>query len=71
MVEAHDDAVSQMVRDIQGRLLAAELMVKLEKLDLGGVNFQEAKAMARCAADAIRAGLLGYCFITARKALCC
>lgn len=71
LVEVHDDAVSQMVRDIQGRLLAAELMVKLEKLDLGGVNFQEAKAMARCAAGAIRAGLLGYSLITARKALCC
>ncbi len=33
-VEAHDDALAQMVRDIQGRLLAAELMVKLEKVNL-------------------------------------
>jgi arsenite methyltransferase len=70
LAEAHDDSLRQMVREIQGRLLAAELMVKLEKLDLGGVNFEEAKAMARCGADAVRAHLLGYSLITARKAVC-
>ena len=30
-VEPHDEALSQMVRDIQGRLLAAELMARLDK----------------------------------------
>ena len=69
-VEGHGQALSQMIRDIQGRLLAAELMVKLEKMDLAGVDFQEAKTMAGCAADAVREGLLGYSLITARKASC-
>ena len=36
-----------MVRDIQGKLLGAELMSKLKKLDLGGVDFKDAKSMAR------------------------
>jgi arsenite methyltransferase len=66
-VEIHDDALAQMVRDIQGRLLAAELMVKLEKLNLPGVDFEEAKATATSAAAAVRSGLLGYSLITAQK----
>jgi len=70
VVESHDDALKKMIRDIQGRLLAAELMAKLRKMELAGVDFQEAKVMARCAADAVRAGSLGYCLITARKRSC-
>jgi SAM-dependent methyltransferase len=65
VVEPHDEALAEMVRDIQGKLLGAELMSKLKKLDLGGVNFVEAKAMARAAADAVRAKKLGYAIITA------
>lgn len=67
LVEAHDPALMQMLREIQGRLLAAELMVGLEKINLDGVDLREAKAMAACAAGAIRSGLLGYSLITARK----
>jgi ubiquinone/menaquinone biosynthesis C-methylase UbiE len=66
-IDTHDDALRAMIRDIQGRLLAAELMVSLEKMALTGVNFHEAKVMARSAAEAVRAGLLGYSLITARK----
>ena len=64
-IEPHDEALAEMVRDIQGKLLGAELMSKLKKLDLGGVNFAEAKSMARAAADAVRAKKLGYAIITA------
>lgn len=66
-IEPHDEALSEMVRDIQGKLLGAELMSKLKKVDLAGVNFTEAKAMARAAADAIRARKLGYAIICATK----
>lgn len=66
-VEPHDEALAQMVRDIQGRLLAAELMVRLEKLSLPGVDFAEAKTTAACTAGAVRSGLLGYSLITAKK----
>jgi arsenite methyltransferase len=65
--EAHDEALASMVRDIQGRLLAAEVMVKLEKLNLPGVEFREANALAASAAQAVRSGLLGYTLITAIK----
>lgn len=65
-VEKHDEALTQMVRDIQGRLLAAELMVKLQKLKLPGVDFEEAKMLAASAAAAVRSSLLGYSLITAK-----
>ena len=66
-VEPHDKALAQMARDIQGRLLAAELMVRLDKISLPGVDFAEAKTTAACASDAVRSGLLGYSLITAKK----
>jgi arsenite methyltransferase len=66
-VEPHDEALAQMVRDIQGRLLAAELMVRLDQISLPGVDFAEAKTTAIWAAGAVRSGLLGYSLITAKK----
>ena len=69
-VESHDEALAGMVREIQGKLLATELMVKLEKLALPGVDFAEAKDLARAAAEAVRSGLLGYSLITARRLAC-
>jgi arsenite methyltransferase len=66
-VEAHDDVLSQMIRDIQGRLLAAELMVKLKKIDVADADFEQVKTMAVSAANGVRSGLLGYSIITARK----
>jgi len=56
-----------MVRDIQGKLLGAELMSKLKKLDLEGIDFTQAKALARAAADAVRAGILGYAIVEGRR----
>ena len=66
-MEPHDEALAQMVRDIQGRLLATELMVRLDKMSLPGVDFAEAKTTAAWAAGAVRSGLLGYSLITAKK----
>jgi len=67
LAEAHDAALGSMVRDIQARLLATELMVKLEKVNLPGVEFREANALAASAAQAVRSGALGYTLITAAK----
>ena len=64
-IEPHDEALAQMARDIQGKLMGIELMVNLKKLDLPGTNLTQAKQLARAAAEAIRAGLLGYSILTA------
>lgn len=66
-IEPHDEALAEMVRDIQGKLLGAELMSKLKKLDLGGIDFAQAKTMARAASDAVRAKTLGYAIVSAQK----
>src|ERR1019366_7510743 len=66
LVEQHDGALADMARDVQTRLLGAELMVKLKKLDLPGTDFDEARKMARAALTAIQQGSLGYSLIVAR-----
>ena len=65
-VEAHDSALAEMARDIQGRLLGIEIMVKLKKVDLPGADFEQAKRLARAAAKAIQDGSLGYSLIVGR-----
>jgi ubiquinone/menaquinone biosynthesis C-methylase UbiE len=65
--EPHDDALANMVREIQGKLLGAELLVKLKKLALPIADFDQAKALARSAAAAITRGVFGYAVITATK----
>ena len=65
-IEPHNNALAEMARDVQGRLLGIEIMVKLKKLDLPGTDFEQAKQLARATAKAIHEGLLGYSLIVAR-----
>jgi len=65
-IEPHNNALAEMVRDVQGRLLGIELMVRLKKLDLPGADFEQAKQFARAASKAIQHGLLGYSLLVAR-----
>jgi arsenite methyltransferase len=65
-IEPHDNALAEMARDVQGRLLGIEIMAKLKKLDLPGVDLEQAKQLAHAAAKAIREGLLGYSVIVAQ-----
>lgn len=65
-IEAHDNALAEMARDVQGRLLGVEMMVKLKKLDLPGADFEQARQVSRAAANAIQRGLLGYSLMVAQ-----
>jgi ubiquinone/menaquinone biosynthesis C-methylase UbiE len=65
LVENQDQALNQTVDDIRGKLLGAELLLKLKKVDLPGVDFEEAKQLARVASEAVRQGKLGYSLFTA------
>jgi arsenite methyltransferase len=67
LVEPHDEALASLVRDIQAKLLGAELLVKLKKFELPTVNFDEAKALARAAARAVKKGEFGYTLLWASK----
>ncbi len=66
-VELHDDALTEMVQQIRMKLLGAEIMVGLKKLNFPGVDFGSAKQLAKSALDAIQEGQLGYAIITASK----
>jgi SAM-dependent methyltransferase len=65
-IEPHNDALAEMARSVQGRLLGIELMAGLKKLDLPNADFEQAKEFARAASNAIRQGVLGYSLFIAR-----
>jgi arsenite methyltransferase len=65
-IEPHNNALAEMARDVQGRLLGIEIMVKLKKLDLPGADFEQAKQFARAVGNAIQQNLLGYSLIVAQ-----
>lgn len=67
-IERHDGTLSELVREIQGKLLATELLLKLKQIELPfDVDFAQAKALAKAAVAAIRAGQFGYVAIVAGK----
>jgi len=66
-VEPHDAVLGEMIHGVRTRLLGAELLVKLKKLDLPGADFEQAKALARSAVEAVRRGQLGYALIVGTK----
>lgn len=65
--ENHDDALGQMVSEIRARLLGLELLVKLGDTTLPLVDFEQAKVLAKAAANAVRIGQLGYSLVRATK----
>jgi ubiquinone/menaquinone biosynthesis C-methylase UbiE len=67
LTELHDDALADLVRQIQGKLLGAEIMAGLKRLDLTGVDLTAAKQMAKAALKAIEQGQLGYIMLIAEK----
>jgi SAM-dependent methyltransferase len=66
-VEPHDEALLEMVNQVSIKLFGAEIMVGLRKLELPGVDFTAAKAMAQSALSAVRGGNLGYAILHAAK----
>jgi arsenite methyltransferase len=66
-VEPHDVALEELVRQVQGRLLTLELLLKLKQVDVPGLDFNLAKDIVRDVSNAIRTGQLGYTLIIGRK----
>ena len=68
LVEHCNETLAELVHDIQGKLLAAEMLARLKKIELPGtINFEQAKALAKSAAAAIQAGKFGYAIIVATR----
>ncbi|MGA8939675.1 MAG: methyltransferase domain-containing protein [Acidobacteriaceae bacterium] len=59
--------LQEMVQSIRGKLLLAEVMIGLKKLDLPGLDLSQAKSFSLAAQDAITAQHLGYGIVVAAK----
>jgi ubiquinone/menaquinone biosynthesis C-methylase UbiE len=70
LAEQRDAWLQQMVQQIRGKLLLAEVLKGLKKLDLPGLDLQQAKDFARAADTAVQAGQLGYGIIVGQKLRC-
>jgi len=66
-VEPHDEALVEMAAQIRVKLLGAEIMVGLRKVNLPGVDFVRAKELLKVSLEAIHAGQLGYAVVTALR----
>ncbi|GAC1378048.1 MAG: hypothetical protein NVSMB44_47430 [Ktedonobacteraceae bacterium] len=68
LTEAHNEALSEMVQQIRAKLIGAELLIRLKKIDLPGpFNFEQAKSLAKAADTAIQANKFGYVVMMATK----
>ena len=58
--EDHQQLLRSLVQEVRPKLLGLEVLTKLGKLSLPDDVLQEAKYLARSAADAVESGLLSY-----------
>lgn len=63
---ARDDCLQQMIDGIQGRLLVADIMIGLRKLELPGLDLRQAKTFAVSARRAVQQKQLGYALLVAQ-----
>jgi arsenite methyltransferase len=66
-IEQQNYALEDMVNQIRIKLLGAEIMTGLNKLQLPGIDLGAAKQMAGSAMAAVKRGQLGYVLICATK----
>jgi len=66
-IEQRNEALTEMVEQVRMKLLAAEIMTGLNRLQLPGIDLGAAKRMANSAMEAVRHGQLGYALICATK----
>ena len=69
LIEEHDAVLAELVQRIRGRLVGAELLTKLKYFPVphDGLDFKQAKALARRVVDAVRTGTLFDTLMIASK----
>lgn len=70
LADERNPCLQQMVRQIRGKLLLAEVLKGLKKLDLPGLDLNKAKDFARAADAAVESGQLGYGILVGQKPAC-
>ena len=66
IIEPHPEALRQLVHEIRGQLVGAELLVKLKQINPPGADFAQAKQIARAAATSVENGNLNYAILIAQ-----
>ncbi len=66
-VKRRNDALEEMVNQVRVKVLGAEIMTGLNKLQLPGLDLGPAKRMSNGAMAAVKQGRLGYVLICATK----
>jgi arsenite methyltransferase len=66
-IEQHNHALEEMVNQVRIKLLGAEIMTGLNKLQVPGLDLGAAKKMAGSAMATVKEGHLGYVLICATK----
>jgi arsenite methyltransferase len=65
--ELHDDALTDLLERIRGRLFAATVLARIGAIDIPAADLDQATEIARAAESAVRGGSLGYVLMTAVK----
>jgi arsenite methyltransferase len=66
-IKERNDVLEEMATQVRLKLLGAEIMTGLNKLQLPGIDLGGAKRMANSAMTAVKQGQLGYALICATK----
>jgi arsenite methyltransferase len=66
-IKKRNEALEEMVNQVRAKLLGAEIMTGLHKLQLPSLDLGAAKRMANIAMAAVKQGQLGYALICATK----
>jgi hypothetical protein len=67
-IEIHDEALAELIHEIRGKLLVAELMANLKKLEFPEwIDFDEVGRLAQITADTVNQGKLGYVLLGGEK----
>jgi ubiquinone/menaquinone biosynthesis C-methylase UbiE len=67
-IETHAEALTELIGQVRGRLLVAEIVAQIQQVALPrGVDLKLAKQVARYAAEAVNAEKLGYALIIASR----
>jgi arsenite methyltransferase len=65
--ELHDDALTDLLQRVRGRLFAASVLAGIGAIDIRSADLDQATEIARAAESAVRAGSLGYVLMAAIK----
>jgi hypothetical protein len=66
-MERHDSCLIEMVNNVRSKLLLADVLKGLGKLNAPELDTEEAKRLAQAALRAVQSGQLGYGVLVARK----